>query len=66
MEDEYLIKIWNMGLTKIGVAKEYMKDNNKKARTNKDIKRITEQQALKHVEPILFRYRMKRRESSKR
>lgn len=59
MEDEYLIKIWNMGLTKIGVAKEYMRDNNKKAKTNKEIKRITIQQALEHVEPILYKYRMK-------
>ena len=59
MEDEYLIRIWNMGLTKMGVAKEYMRDNNKKAKTNKEIKRITKQQALEHVEPILYKYRMK-------
>lgn len=59
MEDEYLIKIWNMGLTKMGVAKEYMRNNNKKVKTNKEIKRITKQQALEHVEPILYKYRMK-------
>lgn len=59
MQDEDLIKLWNKGLTKMGVVKEYMKDHNKKAKTNKEIKRINTQQALKHVEPILFKYRMK-------
>lgn len=59
MSDEDLIKLWNIGLTKLGVAKEYMKKNNKKAKENKDIKRITIQQALEYVEPILFKYRMK-------
>lgn len=57
MQDEDLIKLWNKGLTRIAVAKEYMKDNNKKAKEKKDIKRITIQQALQYVEPILFRYR---------
>ncbi len=59
MSDEDLIKLWNIGLTKIGVAKEYMKNHNKKARESKEMKRITMQQAFEHVEPILFRYRMK-------
>lgn len=59
MSDENLIKLWNMGLTKLGVAKEYMKDHNKKAKGNKETKRITVQQALEHVEPILFEYRMR-------
>lgn len=59
MSDETLIKIWNMGLTKLGVAKEYMKDHNKKAKGNKEMKRINIQQALEYVEPILFKYRMR-------
>lgn len=59
MPDENLIKLWNMGLTKLGVAKEYMKDHNKKAKGNKEMKRITIQQAFEHVEPILFEYRIK-------
>lgn len=59
MQDEDLIKLWNKGLTKMGVAKEYMKDHNKKAKESKEIKRITMQQAFEYVEPILFRYRIK-------
>lgn len=58
MQDEDLIKLWNMGLTRNAVAKEYMKDNNRKAKEKKEIKRINIQQALQYVEPILFRYRM--------
>ena len=48
-----------MGLTRNAVAKEYMKDNNKKAKNKKEMKRINIQQALQYVEPILFRYRMR-------
>lgn len=59
MSDEDLIKMWNRGLTKLGVAKEYMKDHNKKAKQKKNMKRITIRQAFEYVEPILFRYRMK-------
>lgn len=59
MQDEDLIKLWNIGLTRIAVAKEYMKDNNRKAKEKKEIKRITMQEALQHVEPILFKYRMR-------
>lgn len=58
MEDDDLIKMWNTGLSRINVAKEYMKDNNRKAKEKKELKRITIQQALEHVEPILFKYRM--------
>lgn len=59
MSDEDLIKLWNMGLTRNAVAKEYMKDNNRKPKEKKEIKRINIQQALQYVEPILFRYRMR-------
>ncbi len=59
MQDEDLIKKQNGGLTRLGVAKEYMKDHNKKAKGNKEMKRITIQQALEYVEPILFEYRMR-------
>ena len=59
MQDEDLIKLWNKGLTKMGVAKEYMKDNKKKAKESKEKKIITMQQAFEYVEPILFRYRIK-------
>lgn len=59
MPDEELIKMWNKGLTRLGAAKEYMKDFNKKAKDKKDVKKIKIQDALKYVEPILFKYRMK-------
>lgn len=59
MSDEDLIKMWNVGLTRLAVAKEYMKDFNKKAKTKTDVKRININQAMEHVEPILFEYRMK-------
>lgn len=59
MSDEDLIKLWNSGLTKLGVAKEYMKDHNRKSKNQIDIKRISLNEALTYVEPILFKYRMK-------
>lgn len=59
MSDEDLIKLWNGGLTRIGVAKEYMKNNNRIAKEKKEIKRINTQQALQYVEPILFKYRIR-------
>ncbi len=63
MSDEDLIKMWNIGLTRLAVAKEYMKDFNKKAKTKTNVKRIDINQALAHVEPILFDYRMKQLKS---
>ena len=48
-----------MGLTKLGVAREYMKDHNKRAKNKTDVKRINVNQALAYVEPILFDYRMR-------
>ena len=61
MSDEQIIKLWNMGLSKMAVINQYMKDHNRKARGKKDMKRITKEQAMKYVEPILFNYEMKRR-----
>lgn len=60
MSDEEIIKLWNMGLSKMAVINYYMRDYNRKARSKKDMKRITREQAMKCVEPILFRYEMKR------
>ena len=59
MSEEELIKSWNMGLTVNQVAKEYMKVHNKEAGKKRDIEKITNKQALEHVEPILFKYRLK-------
>lgn len=58
MSEEELIKLWNMGLTKLSVAKKYMNEYNKRIRDNKEMKKINVRQALEYVEPILFRYRM--------
>ena len=60
MSDEEIINLWNMGLSKMAVVSNYMREHNRKARGKKDMKRITKEQALKHVEPILFDYEMAR------
>lgn len=59
MSEEDLIKMWNKGLTRLSVAKEYMKENNRRAKEKKEVERITMQEALSYVEPILFKYRLK-------
>lgn len=58
MDDNTLIEMWNKGSTRLEVAKKYMKENNKKAKEKKEMKRITIQEALQYVEPVLFNYRM--------
>lgn len=60
MPDENVLKLWNMGLSKMQVVKEYMRENNKRARDKRDIDKITLKQAMEHVEPILFRYEINR------
>lgn len=59
-DEEIIIKLWNMGLGRIAVATNYMKEHNKNAKGKKEVKRITKEQALKYVEPILFEYETKR------
>lgn len=60
MSDEDIIKWWNLGLCKNAVVNQYMKAHNRKAKNNKEIKRITKEQAMRYVEPILFEYEMQR------
>lgn len=60
MSNEDIIKLWNLGMTKMAVVTQYMKDYNRRAKDKKNMKRITKEQALKHVEPILFDYEMAR------
>jgi len=60
MPDEEIINLWNMGLSRMSVVTMYMKEHNRKARSKKDMKRITKQQAMQHVEPILYEYEMTR------
>lgn len=63
MSDEEIIKSWNLGLSKMAVVNQYMRNHNRTARDKKDVKRITKEQAMRHVEPILFRYEMQRMKS---
>lgn len=58
MPVENILKLWNMGLSKMQVVKEYMRENNKRARDKRDVDKITLKQAMEHVEPILLRHEM--------
>lgn len=55
MTDETIIEIWKVGRTTIQVAKKYMQEYNKKAKIKKE-KKITKDEALAYVEPIIFEY----------
>lgn len=60
-EDKILIlKLWKMGLSKMAVTKQFMKEHNKKIKQDKDLKRIDITESLKIVEPILFEYETER------
>lgn len=63
MSDEEIIKLWNLGLSKMAVVNQYMRNHNRTARDKKDVKRITKEQAMRYVEPILFKYEMQRMKS---
>lgn len=49
-----------MGLSKMAVTKQFMKEHNKKIKQDKDLKRIDITESLKIVEPILFEYETER------
>lgn len=55
MEEE-ILKLWKSGLSRIEVAKQYMKIHNDKRKKNKEIERIDIIKSLKIVEPVLFEY----------
>ena len=57
MNDEEIIKEWRSGLTTVQVAKNYMLTIN--SRLKKGEKKITKEQALAHVEPIIFDFETK-------
>lgn len=59
MSDEDILKKWRMGLNKFQVADKYRQEHNKKAKNNKEMKRITKYEALAYVEPIIFDYEVK-------
>lgn len=58
MTNETIIKKWRSGLSKFAVAKDYMQEYNREAKKRKETK-ITKDQALAYVEPIIFDYETK-------
>lgn len=58
MTNEAIIKKWRIGKTTLQVAKDYMQEYNKEAKRKKEPK-ISKDQALAHVEPIIFKYETK-------
>lgn len=55
MESEIILKNWKMGKTVSQISKEYMKKHNQDCK-RKGQARITEQQAMAYVEPIIYDY----------
>lgn len=58
MTNETIIKKWRSGLNKLAVAKDYMQEYNREAKKRREPK-ITKDQALAYVEPIIFDYETK-------
>lgn len=58
MINETIIRKWRIGKTTLQVAKDYMDESNKEAKKKKEPK-ITEEQALAHVEPIIYKHETK-------
>ena len=58
MTNETIIKKWRSGKTTIQVAKDYMKEYNEEAKINRH-RKITKEQALEYVEPIIFNFETK-------
>lgn len=56
MQKEDILRSWRLGLNKFQVANEYMREHNRRAKSNKEIKKITKYEALTIVEPIIFDY----------
>ena len=58
MTNETIIRKWKMGRTTVQVAKDYMQEYNKEAKKRREPK-ITRDQALAYIEPIIFEYETK-------
>lgn len=58
MTKETIINKWKVGASKFSIAKDYMQDYNKEAKKKKE-PRITKEQALAYVEPIIYEYQTK-------
>lgn len=57
MTNETIIKKWRIGKTTMQVAKDYMDEYNKEAKKREP--KISKEQSLAHVEPIIFEYETK-------
>lgn len=64
-EKEEILRLWNMGLNRMQVINEYMREHNRKAKSSRDIDRITKREAMEIVEPILFEYETQRMKEEK-
>ena len=58
MTKELIIKKWRSGKTTVQVAKDQMDEYNSQAKRRKEAK-ITKEQALTYVEPIIFEFETK-------
>ena len=58
MTNETIIKKWRIGMTTIQVAKAYMEEYNKEAKKKKEPK-ISKDEALAYIEPIIYEYETK-------
>ena len=58
MTNETIIRKWWIGKTTLQVAEDYMDEYNKEAKKKKEPK-ITREQALAHVEPIIYEHETK-------
>ena len=58
MTNETIIRKWKMGKTTVQVAKDYMQEYNKEAKKRREPK-ITRDQVLSYIEPIIFEYKTK-------
>lgn len=58
MTKELIIKKWRSGKTTIQVAKDYMDEYNSQAKRRKEPK-ISKDQALAYIEPIIFEFETK-------
>ena len=58
MTKELIIKKWRSGKTTVQVAKDYMDEYNSQAKRRKEPK-ISKDQALAYIEPIIFEFETK-------
>lgn len=58
MTNKAIIKKWRLGKTAIQVAEDYMNEYNKEAKKRKE-RKITKDQALGFIEPVIFEFETK-------